>query len=91
MSKYYKTIRSECPYCALSVAQWGYPLLIVSQYLDITYYSDPACFSTFYCSAIHCPYSNLKFLMFSYTCITSISQLQVYILVRTGQQSFYAI
>ena len=36
-------------------------------YLDITYYSDPACFSAFYCSTIQCPYSNLKFLIFSYT------------------------
>ena len=33
------------------------------QYLDIAYYSDPACFSTFYCSTIDCPYSNLKFLI----------------------------
>ena len=29
-------------------------------YLDVTYYSDPACFSAFYCSTIHCPYSNLN-------------------------------
>ena len=43
----------------------GYSLFIVLQYLDITY-SNPASFSTFYCSTIHCPYSNLKF--FSYTC-----------------------
>ena len=28
-------------------------------YLDIAYYSDPACFSAFYCNTIRC---NLKFL-----------------------------
>ena len=38
---------------------------MVLQHLDITYYSNPACFSTFYCSVIHCLYSNLKFLIFS--------------------------
>ena len=43
MSKCCKTIRSEC---ALSAAQLGYSLLIVLQYLDIMFYSDPACFST---------------------------------------------
>ena len=30
MPKYCKTIRSEYPYCALSVAQYGYSLLFYS-------------------------------------------------------------
>ena len=58
---YCKTIRSEYLYSMHSK-----DIHFFFQYLDITYYSDPACFGTFYCSTIHCPFSNLKFLIFSF-------------------------
>ena len=44
MSKCCQTIRSEYPYCILSIAQKEYSLLIVLQYVYIMYHSDPACF-----------------------------------------------
>ena len=46
--------------CRISIAQKGYSLLIVLQYLDIRTYSNPACFSTFITTVLHCPYSSLK-------------------------------
>ena len=60
MSRYYRTISSEYPYCVTEILKSErtvgiFTSLIVLQYLDITYYSTPACFNTFYCSATIVP------------------------------------
>ena len=67
MSKYCKTIRNEYPYCANSMYSRDIHFLLFYRIWTLrTSYSNPACFSTFYWSTIHCPCSNLNFLIFLY-------------------------